>query len=226
MAAIFVAMTFVAAVVIDALIRRRQKGTASSEVRASISAKPAPSFPFGYFLTPGHIWLHLRSSGNFLMGLDELIQRALGTVEKIDLKSQSETIRKGDVLAVLTQGERDIHLLSPIDGTIEKTNSFIEKNPNTFSMSPYGKGWIYLVRPMNVSEALENFKVADRAKVWWSQEMKRLREFVQRRIPQEALVGSTLLDGGPPLDDIAEHFDQQTFEEFEALFLRPQAFEK
>ena len=226
MVAILVAMMFIAAVVIDGLVRRRQRSSVGFEVRHPAPVKPTPSFPFGYFLTPGHLWLNLRSSGNLLVGLDELAQRVLGTIKSIELKPQGETIHKGDVLAVLNQNEREIRLLSPIDGTIEKTNVTMGKSPNTLLQSPYKKGWFYLVRPLNLSDSLETFKVADRAKAWWSQEIKRLREFVQRRLPQEALVGSTMLDGGPFLDDIAEHFDRKTIEEFETLFLHPQTFDE
>ena len=53
--------------------------------------------------------------------------------------------------------------------------------------------------------------------------MKRLRGFFQNRIPQEALAGATLLDGGPPLDEIAQHLNKEAFEEFEALFLHAES---
>jgi len=222
MVAILVALTFILAVTIDALIRKRQR----AKVPVSAIAKPIPRFPLGYFLTPGHVWLNLQPSGKLFMGLDELIQRTLGKVSQISLREQGEKIQKGEVLAVLSQGDRDIRLLSPINGTIEKTNVELEKSPQRFLSSPYRSGWFYLIRPTNLSESLGNFAIADKAKAWWSQELKRLREFVQLRIPQEALAGSTLLDGGPPLDEIAEHLDQQTFEEFEALFLQRYDFEQ
>ena len=223
MVAILVAVTFILAVAIDALIRSRQKRTIEGEV--PYAAKPIPTFPLGYFLTPGHVWLNLHPSGKLFMGLDELIQRTLGRVSQIRLKKEGEKIEKGEVLAVLSQGERDIRLLSPIDGTIEKTNVGLEKSPQNFMTSPYKNGWFYVLSPTDLAESLHQFVIADKAKAWWSKEMKRLRDFVRTRIPQEALAGATLLDGGPPLDEIVEHLDKAAFEEFEALFLQPQTFE-
>ncbi|UCE19414.1 MAG: glycine cleavage system protein H [Gemmatimonadota bacterium] len=215
MVAILVALTFILAVTIDALIRRRQKAKAV----VAVTAKPMPSFPLGYFLTPGHVWLNLRPSGKLFMGVDELIQRTLGKVSQIRLRKEGETIQTGEVLAVLSQGDRDIRLLSPVDGTIEKTNVTLEKSLHQSLERPYESGWFYLIRPSNLSESLKNFIISDKAKAWWSQELKRLRDFFQSRIPQEALAGSTLLDGGPPLDEIAQHLDNKAFEEFETLFL-------
>ena len=225
MVAILVAVTFILAVVVDALIRSRQKRTVE-DIALSYAARPIPRFPLGYFLTPGHVWLNLHHSGKLFMGVDELIQRTLGKVSQISLRKQGEKIQKGEVLAVLSQDDRDIRLLPPINGTIEKTNIELEKSPQRFVSNPYTSGWFYLIRPTNLSENLGNFAIADKAKDWWSQELKRLREFVQMRIPQEALAGSTLLDGGPPLDEIAEHLDRKTFEEFEALFLQRHDFEQ
>ena len=221
MVAILVALTFILAVAIDALIRRRQRAKAP----VPAIAKPIPRFPLGYFLTPGHVWLNLHPSGKLFMGLDELIQRTLGRVSQISLRKEGEKIEKGEVLAVLSHGDRDIRLFSPIDGTIEKTNAMLEKSPQNFMTSPYKNGWFYVLRPKDLAESLHHFVVADKAKAWWSQELKRLRDFVRARIPQEALAGATLLDGGPPLDEIVEHLDNESFEEFEALFLQPQTFE-
>ena len=221
MVAILVALTFILAVAIDALIRKRQR----AKVPLSAVAKPIPRFPLGYFLTPGHVWLNLQPSGKLYLGLDELIQRTLGKVNSISLRKQGEKVERGEVLAVLSQGDRDIRLLSPINGTIEKTNVGLEKSPQNLMTSPYRNGWFYVLRPTNLAENLHHFVVADKAKAWWSQEMKRLRDFVRTRIPQEALAGATLLDGGPPLDEIVEHLDKKSFEEFEALFLQRQVFE-
>jgi glycine cleavage system H protein len=219
MVAILVALTFILAVAIDAIIRQRQR----AKVPVSAVAKPLPRFPLGYFLTPGHVWLNLQHSGNVFMGVDELIQRTLGKINQISLRKQGEKISKGEVLAVLSQGERDIRLLSPIDGTIEKTNVVLEKSPQTSLERPYESGWFYLISPSNLSDSLNTFIVAEKAKTWWSHELKRLRDFFQTRLPQEALAGSTLLDGGPPLDEIAQHLDSKAFEEFEALFLQTES---
>lgn len=219
MVAILVAVTFLLAVGIDALIRARQRRSVEAQVPSRAPARLTPRFPLGYFLTPGHVWLNLRPSGKLLMGLDELIQRAIGRVGRVDLRKQGEKIQKGEVVAVINQGDRDIRVYSPIDGTIEKTNTVLEKSPGRFLENPYLNGWFYLVRPANLSESLGDFVVADKAKAWWSRELKRLREFVQVRVPHNALAGVTLLDGGFPLDEIVHHFDEKALEEFEVSFL-------
>lgn len=226
MVAILVAMTFIIAIVIDALVRKRQRSRAEEKVPASAIARPAPSFPLGYFFTPGHLWLNLQSSGKLFVGLDELIQRTIGKINQITLKKKGDKVQKGNVLAVLNKGDKKIHLLSPIDGVIEKTNSELEKSPQKTLERPYKSGWFYVIRPANLVDELKNFTVADKTKAWWSQEMSQLREFVQTRIPQNELAGLTLSDGGVPIDDAVQHFDQKALEDFEASFLHRQTLER
>ncbi len=225
MVALLVALTFILALVIDALVRRYKKKSVDTKTDLSTVVNPAISFPMGYFLTPGHLWFNLHSSGKLLMGIDDMIRRTIGKLNNISLKKQGEKVKKGELLAVLNKGDKEIRLHSPIDGIIERANNELEKSPNKFLKNPYKNGWFYLISPDDLSENLKNFVVADKAKTWWSQELKRLREFIQAHIPQEELAGSTLLDGGFPLDDITQYFDEKTLKEFEASFLQDQSLE-
>jgi len=218
MVAIFVAVTFILAIVIDTLVRKRQKSKVEEKTPIP-AAQPAPGFPLGYFFTPGHVWLNLNPSGKLFMGLDELIQRTIGKVSQITLKKSGEKIKKGELLATISQGDKKLHLLSPIDGIIEKTNSELEETPQKFLDSPYKYGWFYSINPENLSEDLKNFTLADKTRTWWLKEMSRLREFVQKWIPQQALAGLTLSDGGVPLNDLVQYFDEKALQEFEASFL-------
>ncbi len=221
MVALLVALTFIAAIVIDGLVRRGREVRETVELTsfARSAVKLAPAYPAGYFLSEGHTWLNLRASGNLQVGLDEMIGRLVGKVTKVQFKNTGEEVRKGEPLAVLYQGEKKITLYSPIDGVIVQKNLEMEKTPQRFGVDSYKNGWFYQIKPKNLSEDLKNFKIAEKTKAWWSQELNRLREFVRGHVPQEALAGQTLADGGTSIDGLVEHFDTKTTEEFEAQFL-------
>jgi glycine cleavage system H protein len=220
MVALLVVATFIVALTIDALVRRAQKGKVEpAKVYAPVVAKRAPGFPLGYFFAPGHLWVNLRPSGRVQLGLDELMGRLIGKANAIQLKKPGENVRKGDLLVSLVQGDKTIHIPSPIDGTIEQSNYELEDSPEEFVENPYTKGWFYLINPTNLAQDLRDFAVADQTKTWWSKELNRLREFVQNHLPQPALAGLTLMDGGLPLDGLVAHFDQKAVEELEAGFL-------
>ena len=224
MVALLVVATFIVALVIDALVRRARKARLEpAKVYKPVRARPAPGFPLGYFFAPGHVWLNLRPSGKVQLGMDELIGRLVGEVSEIQLRRAGEKVRKGDLLASVTQGDKTIHISSPIDGTIERANIELEESPSEFTENPYTKGWFYLVKPSNLAADLKNFAVVDQTRTWWSEELNRLREFVQSHLSQPALAGVTLADGGLPLDGLMTHFDQKAVKELEAQFLNYKA---
>lgn len=220
MVALLVVMTFIIALVVDALVRKIRKGRVEpAKVYVPTTERRAPGFPPGYFFTPGHVWVNLRPSGRVQLGVDELIGRLIGKVDNIQLKKNGEKVHKGELLASVTQGDKTIRILSPIEGTIEQYNFELEDNPEEFAENPYTKGWFYLINPANLSADLKSFAVADQTRSWWSKEINRMREFVQAHLPQPALAGLTIQDGGLPLDGLVAHFDRKTMEEFEAQFL-------
>ena len=217
MVALLVALTFIMAIVIDSLVRRGKEVRETVELTSIV--RPAPRYPVGYFFSEGHTWLNLQPSGNLQLGLDEMIGRLIGKVTMIQFKNTGEEVRKGEPIAVLYQGEKKIRLFSPIDGIVVKKNADIENAPQKFMEDPYRTNWFYLIRPKNLSEDLPHLKIAEKTRAWWSQELNRLREFANGHLPQKALAGVTLTDGGTSIDGLVEHFDNKMVEEFEAQFL-------
>ena len=72
MVALLVVMTFITALVVDALVRKVRKGRIEpAKVYVPATERRAPGFPPGYFFTPGHVWVNLRPSGRVQLGVDE-----------------------------------------------------------------------------------------------------------------------------------------------------------
>ncbi len=218
MVALLVAVTFLAAIVIDSLVRKGKVVNEAVELTSIV--RPAPRYAAGYFYSAGHAWLNLQPSGNLQMGLDEMIGRLIGKVDLIQLKSTGEEVRKGEPIAVLYQGEKKIRVFSPVNGIVVRKNEGLEKAPQTLMEDPYRANWFYQIRPRNLSDDLPYLKIAEKTRAWWSQELNRLREFVTGNLPQKALAGVTLADGGTSIDGLVEHFDNKMLEEFETQFLR------
>ena len=226
MVALLVVLTFIAFILVDAFVLKRQRIKEGAEAPLPAPARPAPSFPLGYFFAPGHSWLNLHPSGNVFMGLDEMMHRTIGKASEITLRKKGEKINKGGILAILSRGEKKLQLISPVDGIIEEANTDLEKNPRKGLESPYKKGWFYLISPVNLVEDMKNLVVGEKTKTWWSNELSRLREFAQTSVPQKELAGLTLSDGGIPCDDLVRYFDQKTVEQFETAFLHRKNWEE
>jgi glycine cleavage system H protein len=219
MVALLVALTFVSLLIIDGVIKKQAEKKAVRVTQKAGMTKHSFAFPLGYFFSPGHVWVNLKSTGSLRVGLDELVQTFLGHEGRIMLKKPGDTINKGETLAVLSKGEKELHVLSPVAGRIQETNSNLEEHPEALSDNPYEKGWFYEVTPFQFDDDIRDLKVAYSAKSWLKDEFQKLKDFIQLNQPQVALANQTLSDGGILADGLIDHLDQRTVENFEQNFL-------
>ena len=115
----------------------------------------AHAIPSGYSLSGNHLWIQKLSSGTTRIGVDELLQRFIGVPDRIELKSPGHVISRGESLAVIERDGKELHLRSPFDAQISRTNVDLVEDPNVVSSDPYRMGWLYQLTPLNSSEGQE-----------------------------------------------------------------------
>jgi len=218
MVAILVVLTFVLFIVISSLLQKRQV-VHELEQPAVRGQTWDPNFPLGYFFSPNHLWANLDRSGVLKVGADAMLHRFFGKLDGIRLKKPGEYVHKGDMLANLTKGDKEVFIASPVSGVVQYVNSQAEKKPNAFTGDPYETGWLYLIKPSRLADDLKSFKLADQAKSWMSGEMNRLKDFAQMNVPQPSLAYLTLADGGLLIEGIVDYLDAKGLREFERQFL-------
>lgn len=98
-----------------------------------------------------HEWV--RIEGDLVVtGISDHAQLELGDlvyVEAPEVGSQViATEQAGIVESVKTAS--DIH--APISGTVVEVNTALEDDPDFVNEEPYGKGWIYKIKPDNMAD--------------------------------------------------------------------------
>lgn len=98
-----------------------------------------------------HEWV--RIEGDLVVtGISDHAQLELGDlvyVEAPEVGSQVvATEQAGIVESVKTAS--DIH--APISGTVVEVNAALEDDPDFVNEEPYGKGWIYKIKPDNMAD--------------------------------------------------------------------------
>ncbi|ENW96232.1 glycine cleavage system protein GcvH [Acinetobacter sp. NIPH 298] len=98
-----------------------------------------------------HEWV--RIEGDLVVtGITDHAQDELGDlvyVETPELDSQvTATEQAGIVESVKTAS--DIH--APVSGTVVEVNTDLEDDPDFVNEDPYGKGWIYKIKPDNMTD--------------------------------------------------------------------------
>jgi glycine cleavage system H protein len=206
-----------AALVVDYFIQIKQ-----TSVQTVTHAKPASindyMLPEGVFAASSHVWSILMPSGRLKMGIDPLITRALGKIDQVFLPEKGKAIQAGQALLEVVQGDKRIRIASPVSGVVEEVNPLVAENANTVKKNVQ-TAWTVSVKPHSLSSAMSSMKLGEEARQWLSNEMQRLRDFLAGRSmnPELAMV---MQDGGTPAEGVLESMDKETWQQFEAEFLK------
>jgi len=177
--------------------------------------------PQGLFFSKNHTWTHLEKSGLAKVGMDDLLQHLTGEVNFTYMKDAGEMVKKGDVLTEVDQNGKKLQILSPISGKLEKANESLAENPEFVNEDPYGKGWMYKIKPTNWISETNSYYMADEATKWESDELVRFKDFISQTLAKSASEPSmvTLQDGGELRDNTLSELPDEVWRDFQKEFM-------
>ncbi len=222
MVAIFVVATIIVFLVVDYFVQRAEK-------RKAVQVSPAPVkarfvIPKGYFFGKGHTWIELLSDGLARIGLDDFVQKIVGRIDDVDFISGNGEVVKGDKLFTIRQGEKILSFQAPVSGKLISFNDELTHSPDIIRKKPYADGWVAVIKPSNLEQMNSLSKGTDAAQ-WLKEEIKRFTNFITTHgttntlFGSPALAGTTLLDGGTPVEGVMEHSSKEVWQKFENDFL-------
>jgi len=178
--------------------------------------------PQGLYYSKNHTWMYMQKSGDAKVGLDDLLLHITGEVTFSQLRKRDEVINKGDLLAEINQKGKLLRILSPVTGTIVDANTGLNEDPGLLSQDPYGKGWIYKIKPTDWISDIRSCYFAEEAITWSSMELDRFKDFLavtmKHYSPDPSLV--ILQDGGELCDHSLSGLPREIWKDFECEFLK------
>ena len=228
MAAIFMVFLFLMFLVTDIIVRKIQaaramapaKVLAENDLKIPFGLKVADlALPGGLFFHQGHTWAGIDVSGKIKIGLDDFAQNVLGRIDKIKLHKVGDTISQGETVFTIEQGKRKAEFNAPVDGVISAINKEVFTNPELLKNNPYEKGWIYSIKPSNLAQNIKSLSVAEEAKNWLKKEVIRFKEFISEQFVEDKVLGTTMADGGMPVEGIMEYMDDFSWMKMQEEFL-------
>jgi glycine cleavage system H lipoate-binding protein len=151
--------------------------------------------PAGIHLHPGHTWARLEPDGLVAVGADDFAHKLVG-VSRVGLPALGDRVAQGEPAFQLGDGEKDVPLLSPIDGTVVAVNAAIREKADGLD-DPYGRGWLFKVKAPRLAANLRQLLTDNPA--------RRYMEEAEARIALTLApeLGRVLQDGGAPVHGIA-----------------------
>lgn len=177
--------------------------------------------PAGLYYSRNHTWAHLEKSGNARVGLDDFLLHVTGEVSLGSLRKPGETIKKGDLLTSIDHKGKLLKIFSPVTGTITGTNIGLCKEPDALMEDPYGKGWLYTIRPSQWVEDTSKCYLADEAVAWVKKEVERVKEFVASSSGKYSGDNqfAVMQDGGELFDNPLSDLPDEVWQDFQKSFL-------
>lgn len=98
-----------------------------------------------------HMWV--KKEGDFIrVGLNDFSQKLSGELSFIELPDTSDEVEADQVIGSYETGKWMGKIYAPVAGEVVEVNEELEDDPTLVNSDPYGKGWIYTMKPSDPSQ--------------------------------------------------------------------------
>ena len=102
--------------------------------------------------TESHEWVRIENDDTILVGITDHAQQQLGDLVFVELPNVETEVGKGDDLVVLESVKTAADVYAAVSGEVVEVNTQLEDKPDLINEDPYGNGWIYRIKPTDMSE--------------------------------------------------------------------------
>ena len=189
--------------------------------RSAMSAFDAESVivPKGLYFDKTHSWAFMRKNGSVKVGIDDFLQHVTGKITRVETRNTGDIIMKGDRLLSLVHKGKQIHIYSPISGTITEINEKLVADSSLINSDPYSEGWVYAIEPLNWSLELQYLMGADNFKAGLKNEFQRLKDFFATALTTTSPAYAVLQDGGALADHPLAELGPDVWDDFQTKFI-------
>jgi glycine cleavage system H protein len=107
-----------------------------------------------------HEWARVEDDGTVTVGISDHAQGQLGDLVYVELPSVGDHVDAGNACAVVESVKAASDVYSPVSGSIVKVNDALGDKPETINEDAYGDGWIFRIKPSDLTE-LDNLLTPD-----------------------------------------------------------------
>jgi glycine cleavage system H protein len=93
-----------------------------------------------------HEWVR-QDEEFFTVGITDHAQTMLGDLVYVELPEVEITLETGQECAVVESVKAAADVYSPISGEVIEINETLLEHPQLINEDPYGKGWLFRIRP-------------------------------------------------------------------------------
>ena len=101
--------------------------------------------------TKTHEWVRLDKCVATI-GITDFAQEQLGDFTSVELPAVGDNVEAQSEVAVVESVKAAADVYAPVAGTIAEVNKKLRDQPELINSDPFGEGWLFKLRPNDVSE--------------------------------------------------------------------------
>jgi len=98
-----------------------------------------------------HEWVKIEGD-LVITGITDHAQDELGDLVYVETPEVGSQVTAGEQAGVVESVKTASDIHAPVSGTIVEVNTDLEDDPDFVNDDPYGKGWIYKIKPDNIAD--------------------------------------------------------------------------
>ena len=107
-----------------------------------------------------HEWVKIE--GDLVVtGISAHAQDALGDLVYVEMPEVGQHVTAGEQAGVVESVKTASDIHAPVSGVVVEVNTALEDDPDFVNDAPYGKGWIYKIKPNNIDDVNTLLSSAD-----------------------------------------------------------------
>ncbi|MDV8151267.1 glycine cleavage system protein GcvH [Acinetobacter pittii] len=98
-----------------------------------------------------HEWVKIEGD-LVITGITDHAQDELGDLVYVEIPEVGSKVTAGEQAGVVESVKTASDIHAPVSGTVVEVNTDLEDDPDFVNDDPYGKGWIYKIKPDNIAD--------------------------------------------------------------------------
>lgn len=127
--------------------------------------------PEGLYYSKDFAWVKIEED-KIRMGITDFAQKSLREIVYAELPNVGGEVKQGEPYGTLESVKAVSDLVAGISGTIEQVNEEVKSKPETLNEDPFGKGWLLVVKPLDLQTELANLMDFNAAVEWHKSQAK------------------------------------------------------
>jgi glycine cleavage system H protein len=121
--------------------------------------------PEGLYYSKDFAWVKIEGD-KARVGITDYAQKSLREIVYAELPEAGSQVKQTEPFGTLESVKAVSDLISAVTGTIEEVNEEVQSKPETLNEDPYNKGWLLVVKPINLQADIANLMDFNAAVEW------------------------------------------------------------